>query len=75
MTERASKVPLVDRMLARADADNLPATHQLRTLSAALREATAGFYAEPQTVKVRAFMGCWARARRAWCDHTGESLV
>ena len=29
--------------------------------------AAAGFYADPQTVPVKSFMGHWARARRvAW---------
>lgn len=37
--------------------------------------AMVGFYAEPQTVSVAKFMGCFARARRMWCDATGEPLV
>lgn len=36
---------------------------------------TEGFYAEPQTVDVRQFMGAWARARKAWCAHSGEALI
>lgn len=43
--------------------------------AAAFDAATIGFYAEPQTVDVRKFMGCFARARRMWCDVTGEPLV
>lgn len=37
--------------------------------------ATAGFYGEPQTVSVQKFMGAFARARRMWCEATGEDLV
>ena len=37
--------------------------------------ACAGFYGEPQTCDVRKFLGCFARARRLWCDVTGEALV
>lgn len=37
--------------------------------------ATAGFYGDPQTVDVRTFLGHYARARKAWCAATGESLV
>lgn len=62
-------------MLARADADGLPADHQLRTLAKAFDEATRGYMAEPQTVTVKDFMAAWARADRAWCDYSGEALV
>jgi len=37
--------------------------------------ATAGFNSDPQTVTAAQFLGCFARARKAWCDATGESLV
>lgn len=37
--------------------------------------ATAGYYGEPQTCTVQNFLGCFARARRLWCDITGEPLV
>ena len=37
--------------------------------------AVKGFYATPQTVSVQKFMGAFARARRMWCDVTGEPLV
>ncbi len=35
----------------------------------------AGFYGEPQTVEAKSFLGAWARARRLWCDCTGEDLI
>jgi hypothetical protein len=41
----------------------------------AFEAATIGFYGEPQTIDVKKFMGCWARARKMWCEATGESLV
>lgn len=41
----------------------------------AFDEATKGFFGTPQTVSVMKFMGCFARARRMWCDVTGEPLV
>jgi hypothetical protein len=37
--------------------------------------ATAGFYGEPQSVSAPAFLGAFARARKAWCEATGEPLV
>lgn len=44
-------------------------------LADAFDEATAGFFGTPRTVDVAVFMGCFARARRAWCSVTGEPLV
>lgn len=41
----------------------------------AFDNAAAGFFADPQTVPVGKFVGCFARARRMWCEVTGESLV
>ena len=37
--------------------------------------ATSGYYAEPQTVTAAQFLGAFARARKAWCAHSGEPLV
>jgi hypothetical protein len=73
MSEEATGLSI--QMRARADADGLPPDHDLRTKAVAFDEATRGFYAEPQTVPVAKFMGAWARARRAWCDYTGEPLL
>ena len=70
MNDRPS---LADRM------DELAKTHpravELREKAAAFREGAEGFYGEPQTVTAKSFLGRWARARRLWCDCTGESLV
>lgn len=48
---------------------------ELREHADALEKATAGFFADNQTVTVQKFMGAWARARKLWCEITGESLV
>jgi hypothetical protein len=62
-------------MRAKADADGLPADHDLRQKADALETAAAGFYATTQTHTVAQMVGAWARARRTWCDYTGEPLL
>lgn len=37
--------------------------------------AAAGFYCATPSVTVREFVATWARARKAWCEATGEPLV
>lgn len=71
----AAAEDLPSRMRARADADGLPADHELRTLADALDAAVVGFFGEPQTVPVARFVGSWARARTVWCAYSGESLL
>jgi hypothetical protein len=66
---------LSKKMLARAEADGLPTDHDMRTRAEEFNEATHGFYGDPQTCDIKKFMGCWSRARRTWCDYTGEVLV
>jgi len=66
---------LGEKMIARADADGLPADHEMRIKGKAFSEAATGFYGHPQTVSVKQFMGCWARARRLWSEYSGEPLV
>ena len=66
---------LADKMRARAEADALPADHEMRTKAAAFDEAATGYHGQPQTKNVSQFMGAWARARKTWCDYTGEALV
>lgn len=68
------KTSLSERMRAYAKAGNEVPSNWLE-LAGAFDAAMIGFYAEPQTVPVHKFMGCFARARRAWCDATGEPLV
>lgn len=38
-------------------------------------DATDGFYAIPQTATVEQFLGAWARARRVYCEASGEPLI
>ena len=63
------------RMRARADADGLPADHQLRTHADAFDKAATGVYGTPQTTSVTEFMGAWARARKVWCAYSGEASL
>jgi len=69
-----TRTALSERMHALADTGHARAD-ELREKADAFDTATAGFYAEPQTCTVTKFMGAFARARRLWCDITGESLV
>lgn len=66
---------LAQQMRAIVERDNLPADHELRLLADDFDEAAAGYWGEPQTKTVKQFMGAWARARRAYCNYTGEPLV
>jgi hypothetical protein len=71
----SNEVPyLPDRMIALADKGG-PRAAQLRDLAAKLNAAAKGFYGSPQTHTVQQFLGAYARARRLWCDVTGEPLV
>jgi hypothetical protein len=65
---------LSSRMRQLADTGHERA-EELREKAKAFDDATAGFYGDPQTVDARKFLGCFARARRLWCDITGESLI
>jgi hypothetical protein len=66
---------LVERMRAKADAEGLPKNHVLRTNAAALEEALKGYVSDPQTTSVPRMVGTWAKARRIWCEYTGEDLI
>ena len=65
---------LSDNMRALADKGS-PRAAELREKASAFDDATTGFYAEPQTVSVKTFMGCWARARRLWSECSGRPLI
>lgn len=69
-----TRTALSERMHALADTGHARSA-ELRDLAHKFDLATAGFHAEPQTCTVQKFMGCFARARRLWCDITGEPLV
>lgn len=68
------KPALWDKMRQLADQKH-PRAFELRAAADGLEKAVGGFYAEPQTVGIRPFMGFWARARRLWCDCSGEPLI
>jgi hypothetical protein len=68
------RTTLSQRMHALAATGHIKAD-ELRSKADALDAAANGFYGEPQTVDVRQFMGAYARARLAWCDASGESLM
>lgn len=61
--------PLAEKMRALADQGHARAD-ELRASADAFDAATD---AEPFSAKK--LLGAWARARRVWCDCTGESLV
>lgn len=52
-----------------------PAVDELRVKADKFEAAAKGFYGSPQTNTVQQFLGSFARARRLWCDLTGEPLV
>lgn len=60
------------RMLAQ---DGHPKAAELIEKANAFDAAARGFYGDPQTVTIQSFMGAWARARKLWCECTGESLI
>lgn len=66
--------PLAEDMRALAAAEPEHGD-RLRDAANALDAMAAGFYATPQTCTAQQLLGAWARARRLWCDVTGESLV
>jgi hypothetical protein len=59
--------------------DNLAKSHprsvELAQNASALRVAINGYWGEQQTVDVRKFVGAWARARRIYCESSGEPLI
>ena len=60
---------LIDNMRQLA-ADKHPRAHELRARADELEAAIS----DPKT-SMKKFVGCWARARRLWCECTGEDLV
>jgi len=58
--------PLTAKMIALADRDKLPADHLMRIRAEEL---------ERVSLDARLLLGAWARARRVYCDYTGEPLV
>lgn len=65
---------LGDKMHALAASPH-PRAVELIEKAEAFDAATAGYYSDPQTVSAPKFLGCFARARKLWCEITGEPLV
>lgn len=69
-----TRTALSERMHALADTGHARAV-ELREKADAFDVATAGLFTVPPTCSVPKMVGCFARARRLWCDITGEPLV
>ena len=69
-----STTPLWDRMRLLAN-NGHPRADELNAKADEFEEKAAGYYADPPTVEAKSFLGAFARARRLWCDITGEPLV
>lgn len=68
---------LMDKMRALADTGH-PRAVELREKATALDEACDAITKaseEHGKVAVKSMLGAWARARRLWCDCTGEPLI
>lgn len=66
---------LADRMRARADADGLPASHDVRTTADKMERAAEVAGREGGVDNVRAMLSAWVRARKAWNAYTGEPII
>lgn len=62
---------LADKMIARANEDSLPESHEMRVCAARFKELFEGDTLPP----IHTVLGVWAAARRIWCNYTGEALV
>jgi len=70
-----TRTDLSKLMYALADSGHGRAT-ELRMRAGAFDTATHGFVsAQPQTHTVKQMVGAWARARRLYCECTGEALI
>ena len=65
---------LAGRMRERAKSDHAH-SFELIDKAAKLEAASVGFFGESQTHSAQQLLGSWARARRLWCELTGESLI
>lgn len=74
MSTHDPRTYLSEKMRAIADRDQLAADHELRTKADEFDQATSGYFAETQIITPK-FLGAWARARKAYCEYTGEELI
>jgi hypothetical protein len=70
-------IPLHEKMRAYVAAyPTLPTAPEMTRLADALDAAITKAYSEEGTIDdTKRMLGCWARARRFWCDTTGERLI
>lgn len=66
---------LAKKMVGIADAEGLPDDHAMRVRADDFERAVLDVYAVPQRCSIKRFMGIWARARRAYIEHTGKSVM
>ncbi|MBF4433212.1 hypothetical protein ERJ77_01615 [Vibrio anguillarum] len=66
---------LADKMMQVAKRDCLPDDHDLVVKAKDFEQAALGYVSEPQTCSVRKFLGCWARAKKAYSQYTGADLL
>ena len=69
------KTELGKKMIKLANHHGLPEDHEMRVKAQQFDDAAIGYYSKPQTINVKQFLGTFARARKCYCNFTGESLV
>ena len=74
-TDAMEPITLSEAMIALADGYGLPDHHKMRVLARQFNDATDGYYADPPTHTQKRFIGAWTRARKAWCEFTGDPLI
>lgn len=74
MKPSLGKDPLAPKMQKLANSGH-PRAVELLEKANAFEIAARGFFASPQTHDVKQFLGAYARARKLWCEITGEPLI
>jgi len=70
-----NSLSLAERMRALADGGH-PRAEELRAKAADFDRKTAHHYSPAGgSESAKAMLGAWARARKLWCECTGEPLV
>lgn len=66
---------LSTRVLARCDADRLPADHVLRLRANDFNVASSAVIVEATLDASKKMLGAWARLRKEWSVYSGEPLM
>lgn len=69
------KTSLATKMIDRANQDSLPEDHEVRRVAIEFDDFADKYFNNPKTTNSKRFLGLWARARRIWCNYSGESLI